>query len=185
MSIKVNFDVKFGKNTIELPINQGKAVYNDKSKGLSNLRNKTFTIINRIPSSPENPQIIKWNKFELSNCGKQDGIYDKSTDSAIQRETAWTVYIFNWQEYKEPHWCEDGYYYLPDNEKNKFYTANSGDLIIFGKISEQTPKTEQEFQSLLKKYKNMCGLISSAKAYVNYKSNGTPWRTNHIEAIKE
>ena len=182
MSMKIGFDVKWGHNEIELPINQGKAVYEDSGKGLSRLKNKTFTIINCIPTSESNPQIAEWRKYTLKNCGMQSGIYDKSAESMVYKANTWTAWLDDWQHYKSPTWLDSGYYALPD--KSKYYTANIGDLLIFEDIPDETPRNTHEFKSMAEKYKNMGGIFTAAQAFVNYRPNGTPWRTNHIEIVK-
>ena len=184
MSVKVGFDVKWGHNEIEIPINQGQPIYQDSGKGLSRLKDKTFTIINRIPTSASNAQIIKWKKHTLQNCDMQDGIFDKSNQTMVYKANTWTAWLEDWKHFKSPNWLEGGYYILADDEKDDYYTANVGDLLIFGDIPDLAPVSEQEFQKLVAKYKNMGGQLTSSEAYVNYRPNGTPWRTNHIEIIK-
>lgn len=184
MSIKVEFDVKFGKNKIEIPINQGKPIYLDSGSGLSKLKDKTFTIINRIPTSASNAQIIGWKKHTLHNCDMQDGIFDKSSQAMIYRANTWTAWLDKWDKYKAPNWLDGGYYSLADDEKDNYFTANVSDLLIFGDIPDLAPTNEKEFQTLVTKYKNMGGQLTSSEAYINYRPNGTPWKTNHIEIIK-
>lgn len=182
--MKVGFNVKWGYNEIEIPINQGKPIYDEQSKGLSELKDKTFTIINRIPTSASNAQIISYKKYTLNNCDFQNGIYDRTTNTMVYKANTWTAWLNDWQNYKPPTWLEGGYYALTDDEKANCFTANVGDLLVFGKIPDIAPTTTQEFQKLVEKYKNQGGTITSSEAYINYKSNGTPWRTNHIELIK-
>lgn len=150
---------------------------------LSRLNDKTFTIINRIPKSADNAQITEWTKNTLKQCGKQGGISGGKTDQAMTfKASSWTALLFDWESYKAPDW-NTGYYALKD--KSGYYTAAPGDLIIFADIPDSVPVNEQEFQKLITKYKNMGGVITSAQAYISFKANGEPWRTNHIEVIKE
>ena len=38
--------------------------------------------------------------------------------------------------------------------------------------------------SIVNKYKDLGGTITKADAYIRFKADGTPWKTNHIELIK-
>ena len=102
----------------------------------------------------------------------------------VYKANTFTAYIYDWEQYKSPNWLNGGYYALADKDKGNYFTVNIGDLIVFADIPDTVPTTLQEFQTLVTKYKDNGGTVSSAQAYINYKSNGTPWKTNHIEAIK-
>ena len=148
---------------------------------LSKLMNKTFTIINRIPTSDRNAHIAEYKKYTLYGCDVQDGFFDKSSGTMVYKSNVWTAWVGDWQHYKPPTWTDGGYY---NDAKDGYYTANNGDLLIFADIPDAAPTNEQEFQKLTVKYKNMSGLIITARAYINYKANGKPWKTNHIELTK-
>lgn len=151
---------------------------------LSNLNDKTFTIINQIPTSETVSAKIKWVKKILRFCGKQNGLYGKTNETMLNKSNAWTAYIGDWERFKEPNWSDDGYYSINDIENSEYYTANVGDLLIFGEITDAAPNSMQEFQRLVQKYKDGGGLITSVETYINYKADGTAWKTNHIELIK-
>ena len=152
--------------------------------GLSNLKDKTFTIINRVPTSETNHQTVKWKKFTLEGCGWVGGIYDKSSGTVINRNNTWTAWIGNWQAYTPPTFCDGGFYALSDEEISRHYTVTAGDLLIFDDIPDSEPANEREFQTLASKYKNMGGLLTGAEVYINYRPNGNPWRTNHITIVR-
>lgn len=177
--IKVRFDGKWGTNIIDIPIGEEPGNY----QGISRLKDKTFTIINRIPESSKSPKIAEWKKYTLTGCDMQSGIFDRTSQTMTYRANTWTAWIGDWWHYREPDWLDGGYYAL--NDKTLYYTANAGDLLIFSDIPDNAPKSEQEFQALVTKYKNAGGILSSVQAFINYKPNGTPWRTNHIEIVKE
>ena len=149
---------------------------------LSNLRDETFTIINQIPQSAAVSTKTAWKKVTLRHCGRINGIYDRTSGAMIYKANTFTAYIYDWEKYKAPHWFDGGYYALAD--KDNYFTVNIGDLIVFADIPDAVPTTLQEFQSMVTKYKDNGGTVSSAQAYINYKANGEPWKTNHIEAIK-
>ena len=151
---------------------------------LSNLKDKTFTIINRIPTSASNAQIVGYKKYILYGCDVQNGFFDKSTGTMMYKANTWTAWLSDWKAFKEASWLNGGYYALADKDKGNYFTVNIGDLIVCEDIPDLAPTTIQEFQALVTKYKDNGGTVSSAQAYINYKSDGTPWKTNHIEAIK-
>ena len=149
---------------------------------LSDLHNETFTIINQIPKSADTAAKVAWKKHTLKKCGKQTGIYDRTSGTMVYKANTFTAYIFDWESYKPANWSDGGYYTLAD--KDDYFTVNIGDLIVFADITDPVPTTLQEFQTLVTKYKDNGGTVSSAQTYINYNSDGTPWKTNHIEAIK-
>jgi len=151
---------------------------------MSNLFSETFTIINQIPQSQTQANKVKWKKHFIHQCDRRDGIFDKSNSTMAYKANAWTVWCKDWQRYKPPIWTTGGYYMLGDDEKDDFFTANVGDLVVFAEIPDIVPATIQEFQTLVSKYKDNGGMITQAQSYINYKPDGTPWRTNHIEMIK-
>ena len=151
---------------------------------LSNLNGQIFTIINQIPVSQTVATKTAWKKYRLTDCGKRDGLYDKSSGTMMYKANTWTAYIQNWQQYKKPTWLSDGYYALADDQKANYFTANVGDLLIFCDIADSVPTTLQEFNALRDKYKDVGGIITAVEEYINYKPDGTPWETNHIELIK-
>ena len=153
---------------------------------LSRLKDKTFTIINRIPTSATNAQIIAYKKHILSGCDVQTGFYDKTSGTMIYKANTWTAWLSDWESHRVPPWLENGYYSMASDVKHNFYTANNGDLLIFADIPDIVPKTTQEFQALVTKYKDLGGLITSANAYINYHDteHKKPWKINHIELIK-
>ena len=138
---------------------------------LSNLCDKTFTLINQIPSDGA----VKYAKHTLRNCGKREGLYDKSSGQMFYKSGTWTTYITDWEKYKSP----DKY-----GGENSCYTVNIGDLLIFADISEGAPTDFKGFNALRDKYKNCGGVVTGVEVYINYKPDGTPWETNHVEVIR-
>jgi len=184
-TLKTEFTAKYGENVVYLPTSGGNGSwYYDGARGLSNLYRFTFTIINQIPQSASIATKVAWKKHYLTLCRKDDGIYDRDTQQMQYSQGEWTAYCKEWQTYKKPTWTDGGYYTLADDEKDGYYTANVGDLLIFDKIDDVAPTTTAEFQALATKYKNNGGLITAAQGYINYKSNGEAWSTNHIEMIR-
>ena len=152
--------------------------------GMSNLSGQVFTIINQIPQDATVSTKVKWNKFRLEDCGKRDGLYDRSSGTMSYKANTWTAFINDWKKYKAPTFLDDCYYTLDDEMKDQYFTANVGDLLIFADIPDEAPTTIQEFIALCNKYKDAGGTITSAEVYINFKADGTPWRTNHIELVR-
>ena len=150
---------------------------------LSNLYDQTFTMINQIPASQDNPAKTAWTKRLLAGCDKVDGIYDKSSGGIVFKSSAFTVYCKDWEKYRAPLFTADGYYSLYRSDET-LYTANIGDLILFAAVDDPAPASVAEFNALRDKYRNCGGVITACECYINYKPDGTPWRTNHIEIVK-
>ena len=151
---------------------------------LSILSGQVFTIINQIPQDATVLTKVKWNKFRLEDCGKRDGLYDRSSGTMAYRANTWTAFINDWKSYKAPTFLDGGYYALDDELKGQYFTANVGDLLIFVDIPDDAPTTIQEFNQLRDKYRDIGGPITSAEVYINFKADGSPWRTNHIELVR-
>lgn len=150
---------------------------------LSNLYDKTFTVINQIPTSQTVATKIAWVKHVVNGCDMVSGIYDKSTGNMVYKANTFTAYLKDWQNFREPNFSDDGYYSLYMTEKS-LYTANVGDLVVFRAIDDPAPTTMQEFNSLRTKYASEGGILTTVEAFINYQNDKTPWRTNHIELIK-
>ena len=147
---------------------------------LSNLYDKTFTIINQIPTSETVATKIAWRKNVLNGCDKVGRILDQSSGNMVYKANAFTAYIKDWERYLPPTFS--GYY--GSYQTNNGFTVAVGDLIIFREIEDPAPTSVQEFNALRTKYVNEGGILTGAEADINYKPDGTPWDTNHIEAIK-
>ena len=166
-------------------LNSGWGVYMPSNRigKLSNLFDKTFTVINQIPTSQTVATKIAWVKHTISGCDVVSGIYDKSTGNMVYKANTFSAYLKDWQNYREPNFSEQGYYSIYQTDK-ALYTANVGDLVIFREIDDPAPTTLKEFNDLRTKYANEGGILTTVEAFINYHNDKTPWRTNHIELIK-
>lgn len=181
MSIKVPFTVRYGQNVLDIPINGGKAYADAAPNGLSDLSGNTFTLINQVPQSAGDPSVRIWVKRRIKGCQKRDGLYAGANDHTVFDKSAFTVFCNSWQSYRPPLFTDGGFYALSDTAKEPFFTVNPRDFIIFADVADNAPQSNAEFAALKKKYAGMGGVITGAEVYVQYKPNGTPWRTNHIE----
>ena len=175
MTWKELLQAKLNGNALYLPTRR-------KGK-LSNLFDKTFTVINQIPTSTTVATKIAWVKHTISGCDVLSGIYDKSTGNMVYKANTFTAYLKDWQNYREPNFSEQGYYSIYQTEKT-LYTANVGDLVVFREIDDPAPTTLKEFNDLRTKYANEGGILTTVEAFINYHNDKTPWRTNHIELIR-
>lgn len=150
---------------------------------LSNLFDKTFTVINQIPTSQTVATKIAWVKHTISGCDVVSGIYDKSTGNMVYKANTFTAFLKDWKNFHEPNFFENGYYTIYMIDKNA-YTADVGDLVIFREIEDPVPTTPKEFNDLRTKYSKEGGVITEKTAFINYHNDGEPWRTNHIELIR-
>lgn len=138
---------------------------------LSNLSGSVFTLINQFTADGTQ----KYTKHILKNCGKREGIYDKSSGQMFYKAGTWTAYIKDWEKYKPP---------AEYNGEENRYTVNVGDLLIFADIADVAPTDFKGFNALRDKYKNCGGIVTGVEVYINYKPDGTPWKTNHVEVIR-
>lgn len=180
----VEFFLLYGEQIINVPITIHNKIYIDRATGLTDLFSEAFTIINQVPTSQSNSAIREWKKHVIRQCDKRDGIFDRATGTMAYKANSWTVSCKDWQTYRKPLWVDGGYYALTEYDKDRYWTANVGDLIIFADVDDVAPTTTQEFVALRTKYQNNGGTISSAQDYINYKPNGKAWKTNHIEMVK-
>lgn len=137
----------------------------------------------QIPTSPGIATKVKWIKYTLKGCDKTDGVYDKTSDTIVNKATSWTVYIKDWQSWRAPSWVGNGYYAQTALEKQNTYTIAVGDLIVFDDVDDVAPSSVAEFNALANKYKTNGGAVTSSEAFINY-NGSTPWKTNHIEAVR-
>lgn len=137
----------------------------------------------QIPTSASIATKTKWIKYTLNGCDKTDGVYDKTSDTVVNKATSWTVYVKDWQSWRAPSWVGGGYYAQTALEKQNTYTIAVGDLIVFDDVDDVAPSSVAEFNALVNKYKNNGGAVTSSEAFINY-NGSTPWKTNHIEAVR-
>lgn len=142
----------------------------------------TYTIINQVPVSADTATKNVFIKNKISHCCRRSGIYDKSSETIIFKRDSWTVRSKDWKRFRQPTFENGGYYSL--NDKSGCFTANSGDLLIFAEINDPAPESIAEFKALADKYKGMGGVITGTEVFINYRSDGKPWETNHIKFIR-
>lgn len=156
--MKIEFDVKYGHNEIEIPITD-----NTKPKfDPYSLKNKfvdKVTIYNDIASDGVN--LRRFDRFVIDKCL----IYNQATESAdgtIQKIiNAQNVVTKDIEHYKTP----IEYKQLATDEKDKYYTVQIDDFVVFGEVDDVVT-TSKEFQNLQQKYKDNGFSVTSVNASI-------------------
>lgn len=149
------FKVKYGKNVLELP-----EIVRQKDTRLSDLWKTKVTIYNDIDETPAEDR--HFDRFVLNNCQIQGGFVTKADGTIENIANAKTVITRNVDRYKSP----EEYKLLPVDLRKDYYTARSGDFIVFAEVDDVVT-TAQEFKELRKKYKDNGITITTADASIN------------------
>ena len=157
--MKVEFNVKYGKNVIEIPITE-KTSPKFQKDGMTRLFDKKVTIYNDIASDGVNAR--RFDRFVLDRCM----IYNQATETAdgtIGRVVnAQNVITKDVEHYKTP----IEYAKLPADEKEKFYTVQVDDFVVLAEIDDVVT-TSREFQALQEKYKNNGFSVTAVNANIH------------------
>lgn len=157
--MKVEFEVKYGKNVIEIPITE-KTVPKFQKSGLTDLFSKKVTIYNDIPATDAENR--HFDRFVVENCSIQGG-YVVQTDGTIQNVVnAQTVITKDVSRYKKPM----EYASIPVDLRADYYTAQIGDFIVFDEVGDVV-ETASEFAKLQTKYKDKGMKITNVVANIN------------------
>lgn len=158
--MKIEFNVKYGKNVIEIPTPETVRV-SMSTPGTADFFNKKVTIYNDVPSDGVN--LRRFDRFVIDKCNIQKGVL-QSADGTIEKVVnAITITTKDIEHYKP----SLEYRYLPVDEKEKYYTVQVNDVVIFGEVDD-VATTRRELDSLLEtKYKNNGFLITAVNEYLN------------------
>ena len=154
--MKVEFDLKYGKNIIEIPITDNTKQAFNKST-LVNLHNSKVTIYNDICETGR-----KFERFVISKCQIYGQLAEKTNDTIINAVNVKTVVTRDVERYKPP----AEYISLSQEEREGFYTVQTGDFVVFFEAEDEVT-TPQEFSALQQKYKNSGMKVVSASANIN------------------
>jgi hypothetical protein len=158
--LKVGFNVKYGYNEIEIPITE-KTVPKFQKTGKTDLFSSKVTIYNDIPSDGVNAR--RFDRFVIDLCNIQKGILQNADGTVEKVVNAITITTKDTEHYKS----SLEYRYLPIDEKEKYYTVQVNDVVIFGEVDD-VATTRRELDSLLEtKYKNNGFLITAVNEYLN------------------
>lgn len=168
--MKVEFNVKYGKNVIEIPIGE-KAVPKFDNGGLTNLFSKKVTIYNDIPEDDVNPR--RFDRFVIEKCSIQSGFVEKAEGTIQTIVNARTVITKDVERYKSPM----EYARLPSDEKEKYYTVQIDDFVVLAEVDDVATDS-QEFVELKRKYADNGFLVSSVNPSINGMSVDNVTMTN-------
>lgn len=144
--MKVEFDVKWGRNVIEIPIPESVVRPFDKG-GQTNLFSKKVTIYNDVESDGVNPR--SFNRFVIDECMIYNQVAEGGEGTIQKIVNAQNVITRDVKHYKSP----IEYARLPVDEKEKFFTVNIDDFVVLGEVDDVVT-TSREFQALQEKYAN-------------------------------
>lgn len=158
--LKVGFNVKYGYNEIEIPITD-KTVPKFQKTGKTDLFNSKVTIYNDIPSDGVNAR--RFDRFVIDLCNIQKGVLQNADGTIEKVVNAITIITKDTEHYKP--FLE--YRYLPIDEKEKCYTVQVNDVVIFGEVDD-VATTRKELDKLLEtKYKNNGFLVTAVNEYIH------------------
>ena len=158
--MKVGFNVKYGYNEIEIPITD-KTVPKFQKTGKTDLFSQKVTIYNDIPSDGVNAR--RFDRFVIDLCNIQKGILQNADGTIEKVVNAITIITKDTEHYKP----SLEYRYLPVDEKDKYYTVQVNDVVIFGEVDD-VATTRRELDSLLEtKYKSNGFLVTAVNEYLN------------------
>ena len=145
---------------IDIPITE-KTGPKFQKNGMTDLFGKKVTIYNDIASDGVNPR--RFDRFVIDFCNIQKGVLQNADGTIEKVVNAITITTKDTEHYKP----SLEYRYLPIDEKEKYYTVQVNDVVIFGEIDD-VATTRRELDSLLEtKYKNNGFLVTAVNEYLN------------------
>lgn len=157
--MKIQFTPHYGENTLEIPItNETKPLF--QANDFANLFRSSVTIYNDIPAGAIEAR--HFDRFVIPRCNIQGG-YVTKTDGTVQNIVNAKTVITKAVELYKP---SMEYAALPVDERENFFTASVGDLIVLAEVDDIIT-TAQEFSALKQKYRNNSLQIVSASAYIH------------------
>lgn len=128
---------------------------------LNNLYNRKCTIYCVIPSKSNTPAVYG-HRFVLNDCAIENTTSQRLSGVTIQLVNVDSVITKNIADYRPPTdtvgsdstgFSDYGFYAIPQMYRNKFYTVNAQDFIVYDVVDDEI-STAQEFSALKNKYKN-------------------------------
>lgn len=158
--MKVGFDVKFGHNEIDIPIEEYISKFGSGStSALKDKFTKKVTIYNDIPSDGVN--LRRFDRFVIDKCLIYNQLSEGS-DGTIQKIiNSQNVITKDTEHYKSP----IEYKALAEDERDVFYTVQVDDFVVLDEVDDVVT-TGKEFQNLQSKYKGNGFLVTSVNANI-------------------
>lgn len=118
------------------------------------------TIYNSIPEDGVNARRFK--RFVIDKCMVYGGTAERTANGTVQSiVNAQTVITKDIQHYKSP----TEYLSLPADEKDKYYTVQANDFIVFDEVDDVVT-TSLEFRDLQDKHENNGMSITAVNPYI-------------------
>lgn len=128
---------------------------------MTNFFKQKVTIYNDIASDGVNAR--RFDRFVIDLCNIQKGILQNADGTIEKVVNAITITTKDTEHYK----TALEYRYLPVDEKDKYYTVQVNDVVIFGEVDDVVT-TRRELDSLLEtKYKSNGFLVTAVNEYLN------------------
>ena len=155
--MKVEFNVKYGKNIIEIPVTE-KTVPKFQNNGPTDFFTSKVTIYNDFFDG----ETRKFARFVIDKCQITDQLSEKNDLTVRKVVNADTVTTKDVAHYKSP----VEYVKLAESDRCKYYTAQPGDFVVLGEV-EDIVSNVAEFAQMQKKYKNSGIKIASVSANIH------------------
>lgn len=131
---------------IDIPITEQTVPAFQKS-GLTNFFKNKVTIFNDIPKNAVEDR--HFDRFVVDKCSIQGGIVHEADGTISNIVNATTIITKDVEHYKSPL----DYANLPVDLREKYYTVQIGDFVVFAEVDDIVT-TASEFLQLQNKYKN-------------------------------
>lgn len=157
--MKVEFNVKYGKNVIDIPITEKSRPKYQPFQRVEKF-DKKVTIYNDIASDGVNAR--RFDRYVIDRCLVYNQAVEGS-DGTIQKiVNSQNVITKDVEHYKSA----DEYKQLAADEKDNFYTVQIDDFVVYGEVDD-TVTTSKEFQNLQQKYKDNGFSVTSFNASIH------------------
>ena len=157
--MKVEFNVKYGRNVIEIPITE-KTVPKFQKNGMSNLFSKKVTIYNDLPFDGVN--LRRFDRFVIDKCNIQNGVLQNANGTIEKVANALTITtkdIEHYKPYRE-------YTMLPVDVKKQYFTVRPNDFVVLDEVDDIVTNAD-EWDKLQKKYKDNGFSVTAVNEYIN------------------
>lgn len=150
--MKVAFDVKYGRNYIDIPDAPAVAFENSS---LCNLYADKVTVFNDIAAG--NIEARHFDRHVIDKCSIQGG-YVRTLNGNVENLVGTTMVITRSVDKYLP---IAEYRALPADRREDFYTAQPGDVVVLREVDDVV-ETASEWNALKQKYKDEMFIIKSA-----------------------
>lgn len=153
--MKVEFNVKYGKNVIDIPITERTAP-KFPTDGMANLFGKKITIFNDIAAQDNNPR--RFDRHIIEKCSVQGGYVQDANGTVQNIVSAKTVITKDTDRYLPP----TEYKKLTLDERENRYTVQIGDYVVLAEVDDEIT-SPRELQT---KYGDDCITVTSVTASI-------------------